>query len=90
VLTVSLRFAGHIEDNISRTTPYAYKVVVIMSATAPAANVVFLETHPGWRASRTRSDALTAAMRRHPSYQGDLADPRADREPAQVLYMRAH
>jgi hypothetical protein len=61
-----------------------------MTATASAANVVFLETHPGWRASRTRSEALMAAMRRHPSYRGDLPEPRADREPAQVLHLRAH
>jgi hypothetical protein len=61
-----------------------------MTATAAAANVVFLEAHPGWRGSRTRSEALMAAMRRHPSYQGDLPEPQADREPAQVLYMRRH
>ena len=61
-----------------------------MTATAAAANVVFLDKHPGWRASRTRSEALMAAMRRHPSYQGELPEARADREPAQVLYMRAH
>jgi hypothetical protein len=90
VQKVSLRFAGHIEDNVRRTTPYAHKVVVTMAATAAAANVVFLETHPGWRASRTRSEAVKAAMRRHPSYQGDLPESRADREPGQVLYMRAH
>jgi hypothetical protein len=61
-----------------------------MTATAAAANVVFLEAHPGWRASRTRSEALMAAMRRHPSYQGDLPESRVDREPGQVLHMRAH
>jgi len=60
-----------------------------MTTTAAAANVVFLESHPGWRASRTRSEALRAAMRRHPSYQGDLPESRADREPAQVLHLRA-
>ena len=60
-----------------------------MTATAAAANVVFLETHPGWRASRTRSEALMAAMRRHPSYQSELPAS-GDRKPAQVLHIRAH
>ncbi|WP_164478412.1 hypothetical protein [Mycolicibacterium stellerae] len=60
-----------------------------MSATAAAANVVFLETHPGWRASRTRSDALVAAMRRHPSYQGELPESGEERKPAQVLHIHA-
>ena len=58
-----------------------------MSATAAAANVVFLETHPGWRATRNRSEALMAAMRRHPSYQGELPASGEDRAPAQVLHL---
>jgi hypothetical protein len=65
-------------------------VVVTMTATAATANVVFLETHPGWRASRTRSEALMAAMRRHPSYQGELPESGEDRKTAQVLHIRAH
>jgi hypothetical protein len=60
-----------------------------MTAPAVAANVVFLDSHPGWRASRTRSEALMAAMRRHPSYQGELPESGEDRQPAQVLHIRA-
>jgi hypothetical protein len=60
-----------------------------MSATAAAANVVYLESHPGWRATRSRSEELMAAMRRHPSYQGDSPESRGDRKNAQVLHLRA-
>jgi hypothetical protein len=58
-----------------------------MTATAVAANVVYLDTHPGFRATRTRSEELLAAMRRHPSYQGDPLDAGEDRTNAQVLYI---
>ena len=60
-----------------------------MSGTAAAANVVFLEAHPGWRATRTRSEELLAAMRRHPSYQGEPPASSEDRKIAQVLHLRA-
>jgi hypothetical protein len=90
VQTVSLRFAGHIEDNVQKNDAIFAQGGGDMTATAAAANVVFLESHPGWRASRTRSEALLAAMRRHPSFQGDLPEPQADRKPAQVLHLHAH
>jgi hypothetical protein len=60
-----------------------------MTATAAAANVVFLESHPAWRATRSRSEELLAAMRRHPSYRGDLPESGRDRKPAQVLHIHS-
>jgi len=60
-----------------------------MTARAATTNVVSIETHPGWRATRVRSDALLAAMRRHPSYQGELPEAGDGRKPAQVLHLRA-
>ncbi len=61
-----------------------------MAATAAAADVVFLATHPGWRATPTRSEELLAAMRRHPSYQGESVESDEDPKSAQVLHIRAH
>jgi hypothetical protein len=57
----------------------------MMTTKAAAANVVSLEAHPAWRSSRRRSEALMAAMRRHPSYQGAPLESRDDRRDAVVL-----
>lgn len=59
-----------------------------MTAAAAEANVVYLESHPVWRSTRRRSEDLLAAMRRHPSYQGDRPAEREDHT-APVLQLRA-
>ena len=61
-----------------------------MTTKAAASNVVSLEAHPSRRSAQRRSEAIMAAMRRHPSYQGALLDSRDDRRDAVVLSLRAH
>ncbi|RDH74047.1 hypothetical protein DVS77_33730 [Mycolicibacterium moriokaense] len=63
-------------------------MVVTMTTTATAGNVVFLEAHPAWRVNRRRSQEVLAAMRRHPSYQSKLTQPPA--LPDNVLVLPVH
>ena len=61
----------------------------MMTTKATASNVVSLETHPRRRSAQRRSEAIMAAMRRHPSYQGALLDSRDNRRDAVVLSLHA-
>lgn len=56
-----------------------------MTTNTTATNVVSLDARRAWRSSRRRSPELMAAMRRHPSYQGLVADSRVEDADAVVL-----
>ena len=60
-----------------------------MTTKAAASNVVSIDAHPTRRSAQRRSEAIMAAMRRHPSYQGALLDFRDNRPDAVVLTLRA-
>jgi len=47
------------------------KAVTLMKNNTDS-TVIYLDSHPSWRAASRRSRELAEAMRRHPSYQGRL------------------
>lgn len=53
------------------------------------APVISLRSHPAWRSRRRRSEELRDAMRRHPSYRGQLDDHRDEGDDAVVLSFAA-
>ena len=43
-----------------------------MATNAAGSTVVYLDTHPAWRADQRREHDLAEAMRRHPAFQSRL------------------
>jgi hypothetical protein len=64
------------------------EVVMTMATMASTATVIAFEPHHARRSAIRRSPEFLAAMRRHPSYQGQRLEAVDDRENAVVIRFR--